>query len=258
MKNDLPAVCRLGDNGPAFSDAVGRLRESGGAQEAGALAQKIVSDNVTILRGGSDDSAASLLLGFMTGCDQLFETVIDLDESHRCVGLRCVSLYDALLPDGAEASSEWLRIDLSPDSFAALERYAHDKAVSGHARVRKAPSVFCTWYYYGLSVTERDMMSNMEELSRRKIPFDVFPLDEGWEITLGDWRLNDKFTLTHEEIAQTMRDHGFVPGIWTSPFIAHETAPVTQEHPDWLLHHRDGSPCLFPRSTACWTSPIRK
>ena len=246
MKNDLPAVCRLGDDGPAFSDAVGRLRESGGAHEPGASAGRIVSDDVTILRSGADVSAASVLLGFMTGFDQLFETVVELDGEHRCVGLRCASLYDALLPDGAEAFSEWLRIDLSSDSFAALERYAHDKAVSGQARVRTALGVFCTWYYYGLSVTERDMMSDMDELSRRKIPFDVFQLDEGWEITLGDWRLNGKFTMTHEEIARTMRGHGFVPGIWTSPFIAHETAPVTSEHPDWLLRHRDGSLCLFP------------
>ena len=37
-----------------------------------------------------------------------------------------------------------------------------------------------------------------------------------------------------------------VPGIWTSPFIAHETAPVTQEHPDWFLKDPDGRWILFP------------
>ena len=246
MKNDLPAVCRLGDDGAAFTDMVGELLETGGMGNDGAPARTIVSDDVTILRSGSSNEAAAVLLGFMTGDDLLFETVLDLDGAHRCAGLRCACLYDALLPDGAEAESEWLRIDLTPDSFAALDCYAADKASAGHARVKRAPSVFCTWYYYGLSVTEEDMMSDMEELTRRQIPFDVFQLDEGWERTLGDWRLNGKFTMSHREIAETMRAHGFMPGIWTSPFIAHETAPVTSEHPDWLLRHRDGSLCLFP------------
>ncbi|MBQ7488160.1 MAG: alpha-galactosidase, partial [Clostridia bacterium] len=152
----------------------------------------------------------------------------------------------AILPRGMEAASEWLRIDVSDDSFAALSRYADDRGASGNARVSAAPSVFCTWYYYGLSVTQEDVLSDLSKLRRRGISFDVFQLDEGWEMTLGDWRLNHKFSMSLPEIAHTISDYGFMPGIWTSPFIAHETAPVTKEHPEWLLRRRDGHLCLFP------------
>ena len=89
--------------GPAFADMVGQLRETGGMQKSGAAGQRIVSDDVTVLRSGETDAA--VLLGFMTGDDQLFETVVEVDENHRCTGLCCACVYDALLPDGAQALS---------------------------------------------------------------------------------------------------------------------------------------------------------
>jgi len=246
MKNDLPAVCRLGDDGPAFTDAVAKLRETGGMSQEQDAAGRIVSDDVTILCAGSERKE-SVLFGYITGADQLFETVLNLDKEHHCIGITSASLYEAELPAGEAVKSEWLRIECSENALDALDRYAED--VAGICNVKKRPvppSVFCTWYYYGLSVTEEDMMSDMTRLHERKIPFEVYQLDEGWEITLGDWRLNKKFTMTHAQIAQTMKAHGFIPGIWTSPFIAHETAPVCSEHPEWLLRHKDGNYCLFP------------
>jgi len=246
MKNDLPAVCRLGDQGAAFTDAVAKLRETGGMDRTQEAARKIISDDVTILCAGADRKEC-VLLGYITGADQLFETVLNLDAEHHCTGITSASVYDAELPAGASAKSEWLRIDCSRDALKALDHFAEDTARIGNVKKRATPpSVFCTWYYYGLSVTEEDMMSDMVRLHQRKIPFEVFQLDEGWEIVLGDWRLNNKFKMTHTEIAQTMREHGFIPGIWTSPFIAHETAPVAIEHPEWMLCHADGSYCLFP------------
>lgn len=246
MKNDLPAVCRLGDFGPAFSDAVSRLRETGGIDGGQAAANRIVSDQATVLCAGKD-GGESVLLGYLTGDSQLVETVLELDQGHQCTGLSSASLYQARLPAGCTAKSEWLRIWLGGGPLEALDRYAREKGKIYQARKRPVPlSVFCTWYYYGLSVTQQDMLRDMDGLRKRGIPFDVFQLDEGWEVALGDWRVNDKFTMSHREIAQEMKRNGFIPGIWTSPFIAHETAPVVLEHPEWILRHRDGSPCLFP------------
>ena len=245
MKNDLPGACRLGDRGEAFTDICEAVPENKTADTDKRAAYRLVSDDVTILRSGKK-GPASLLLGFMSGNDLLFETIGELDEARSLVGLRCSCLYNALLPDGAEAGSEWLRIDLTTDSFSALRSYAMDKALAGHALLRTPPSIFCTWYYYGFSITWEDMLTDLEQLYRRKIPLDVFQLDEGWSITLGDWRTNDRFPVPLTSIADEIRKRGFIPGIWTSPFIAHETAPVAIEHPEWMLRRSDGSLCLFP------------
>lgn len=49
-----------------------------------------------------------------------------------------------------------------------------------------------------------------------------------------------------KEIADRIRAAGYRPGIWTSPFVAKETAPVVLEHPDWVLRDKAGNPCIFP------------
>ena len=139
-----------------------------------------------------------------------------------------------------------IRVD-SEDLLQAIDDYAADKARIYHAlRSKNPPSVYCTWYYYGLTVTYEDVQENLNEIKRRKLPFDVYQIDEGWEVTLGDWRNNDKFPKPMKEVADEIREAGMIPGIWTSPFITHQTAPLTQEHPEWLLRHSNGELCLFP------------
>ena len=48
------------------------------------------------------------------------------------------------------------------------------------------------------------------------------------------------------DLADEIRQAGMTPGIWTSPFVAHETATVWQQHPEWRLCGTDGNPVLFP------------
>lgn len=44
-----------------------------------------------------------------------------------------------------------------------------------------------------------------------------------------------------KEVARDIRNAGLTAGIWTSPFIAHETASVWKEHPHWILRDKKGS-----------------
>ena len=100
-------------------------------------------------------------------------------------------------------------------------------------------------------------MSSLEQIEQKKLPFDVFQIDEGWEKTLGWWEANEKFPMPMEEIAARIRAAGLIPGIWTSPFVAKETAPVWQEHPDWVLRDHNGQPCIFPMNdTTYWVYDI--
>ena len=96
-----------------------------------------------------------------------------------------------------------------------------------------------------MSVTYEDVRESLEQIQEKKLPFDVFQVDEGWEITLGEWEPNPKFPCPMKQIADQIREAGMRPGIWTSPFIAYETATVWKQHPEWILRQKDGSPCLF-------------
>jgi hypothetical protein len=46
--------------------------------------------------------------------------------------------------------------------------------------------------------------------------------------------------------AARIREAGLIPGIWTSPFIAHESAGVWKKHPGWKLRGKDGDPESVP------------
>ena len=65
-----------------------------------------------------------------------------------------------------------------------------EKAERYNARYHsKAPSVFYTWYYYGLTVTYEDVALSLSEIKKKQLPFDVFQVDEGDGIT---WRMGTK------------------------------------------------------------------
>ena len=90
------------------------------------------------------------------------------------------------------------------------------------------------------------MRTNLSVIKERKLPYDVFQVDEGWEITLGEYEPNYKFPLPMKAVADEIREAGLIPGIWSSPFVAHETASVWKAHPEWILKDKAGRPCLFP------------
>ncbi|HZK27478.1 MAG TPA: glycoside hydrolase family 36 protein, partial [Thermoclostridium sp.] len=76
--------------------------------------------------------------------------------------------------------------------------------------------------------------------------FDVFQIDDGWEVAIGDWRNNEKFPKPMKEVAEEIREAGLTPGIWTSPFITDQNAPIVSEHYEYILKDSKGEPCLFP------------
>jgi len=248
-KNDMPSVCVLGVKDGSYKDAQAGLTETGGGMKDTSTPNRFLSDQLTVLTTG----AASLTMAFLTGADQMVETTLSMTPDDHFSALASSSLPECTIKPGQTISSEWLRIDRQPDALAAMNEFAADKAkIYNVKRNPKTPSVFCTWYYYGLSVTYDDVLSDLGELERRKIPFDVFQIDEGWEITLGDWRRNHKFPVPLDEVASIIQKAGFTPGIWTSPFIAHATAPICEEHPEWLLRKKNGELCLFPMNSTVY------
>ena len=252
MKNELPAICRLGDTGEAFSDARATLRESGGGAEQLDETPLLISDSLSLLSGGSG-SPSNFLFTFETGDRLLTDCLLSLTPNHRFKSLECACDANIVLEPGHSISSEWLFVSAPSDPAAAIDLYARRKALRYQARKgSRIPSVYCTWYYYGLTVSEVDVTENLSGLRRRQIPFEVFQVDEGWERCLGDWRPNEKFPSGMKQIADWIHEAGMTAGIWTSPFIAHEKAPVTKQHPDWFLRHPDGNWCLFPMNATVY------
>lgn len=240
-KNDMPTVFKFGTLDGCMKDAMGGMTESGDKTDVDATSE-IVSDHLTIL----GDTGNYVVIAFATGRDQLFNTRIAVDKDGNFQKLVSEVEFEIRLKAGASCQTETIYIEKTADVADAIKRFADEKAARYGARNQAHPSVFCTWYYYGLSVTYEDVKMNLKEMREKSLPFDVFQLDEGWEVTLGEWKPNQKFPKTMKELAAEIKEAGYRPGIWTSPFVASETATMWQEHPDWKLCDKEGNPCLFP------------
>lgn len=70
----------------------------------------------------------------------------------------------------------------------------------------------------------------------QELPFDVFQLDDGWQISLGNWEASSRFPSGMADLAGRIHKAGFTPGIWLAPFIVQPGSQLFKEHRDWLLH----------------------
>jgi hypothetical protein len=106
-------------------------------------------------------------------------------------------------------------------------------------------NIFCSWYFYGPEVTEQDILDNLVELKKKPLPLDVIQIDMGWDTAYGDWLANEKFPHGMEFLAKKIREAGFVPGIWTCPFIIQPDADILNRYPDIRLKNHSGQYTIF-------------
>ena len=108
----------------------------------------------------------------------------------------------------------------------------------GSAPGKPNPRVWCSWYslYTGISETLLGrIFDSLEDL-----PFDVLQVDDGWQVSIGDWEPNEKFPSGMEALAAKIRASGRTPGLWLAPLIVVRSSSTFREHRNWLLRDPDG------------------
>lgn len=156
----------------------------------------------------------------------------------------------------AHASTEWHRIKpgdtvtseafyIAPvaDIVSGLEEFADCVAeIAGASPIeRENPSGFCTWYYYAGKITPDTLRQNMAVLDAHKedLPVKYIQIDDGWYDCWGSWQNNDKFP-DMRALADEIKSHGYLPGIWLAPFGCHPGAQLFGDHPEYFVQFRDG------------------
>ena len=94
---------------------------------------------------------------------------------------------------------------------------------------RTAGDVWCSWYAYHEDIDEKTLHADLAGLSG--LPFDVFQIDDGWEVVVGDWEANAKFPEGMAAIAERITEAGLRPGLWLAPL---SPAPI----PRWCARSR--------------------
>ena len=114
------------------------------------------------------------------------------------------------------------------------------EAKFGKTRFDKAPRVWCSWYSLYKWINEHVIANALHSLG--DLPFDVFQIDDGWQITHGDWEPTKKFPSGMEEMAKQITATGRTAGLWLAPFMVTRLSSIFRDHPDWLLKDEDGRP----------------
>jgi alpha-galactosidase len=153
-------------------------------------------------------------------------------------GLAEVPSIRASFTDGA--------IEVSADG--EIEETAHPGTIEGAlgawadgyaARVgapapRPAPTAWCSWYHYFGSVTEADILENLDAVGAYDLPVDVIQIDDGWQAEIGDWLAFSGRFASLPGLAERIRRAGRRPGIWVAPFLVGAHSELARAHPQWF------------------------
>ncbi|WP_407426442.1 glycoside hydrolase family 36 protein [Treponema sp.] len=110
-----------------------------------------------------------------------------------------------------------------------------------------------SWYNHYAGINQELIKADLESLSHtenliKKYVLDskkpcVFQVDDGWEISLGDWDARrTRFPGGMKNLAKSISEKGYIPGLWLAPFIIDWRSEVAKAHRDWILRDKKGKP----------------
>jgi hypothetical protein len=214
----------------------------------------IIADPFLAIPVAADPEGPCLLIGYLDWTRHLAQLNMSFKEGKTGTVLN--GLYancefnDVAVPPGGERTTQWIYISVGQDFVGTVNEYADRVAKYHHIQQPpgNAPSVYCSWYWYGSNYTEeyflRDLQA-LKDLKNRK-PFDVFLIDESWGVNhWGDYTSNERFPGGMKFVADRIKEMGYVPGIWTPPYLVSPESELVRKHPEWVLKNSRGEHYTF-------------
>ena len=195
----------------------------------------------------------ALLLGFLT-FNRTAAGIVWLQRKEKNVlhGWAGCDFAGFQLQPGARVKSETLLVSACACPFTALEQYAEEAAVILKPRFPATPPMgWCSWYAYRLKVTEEHVLANAARIKERFPGYDFkyLQIDHGWQYKdiCGHWtQTNERFPNGLRHLSDRLGAMDYRLGLWMGIFTVLESAPLAQEHPEWLLKDRHGNPKPLP------------
>lgn len=145
---------------------------------------------------------------------------------------------------GASIVSEYFYLAPCRECVSGLKEFARTVAALANVSpsTRENPTGFCTWYYYGSKITPDVLRQNMAVLDehRENLPIRYIQIDDGWFDCWGSWNAKNEVFSNMKALADEIRSHGYLPGLWLAPFGCDPAAPIYAAHPDWFVHKPNG------------------
>lgn len=97
---------------------------------------------------------------------------------------------------------------------------------------------YSSWYNRYQNINEKSIMDDLAGCAEVLSPGDLFQIDDGWELAVGDWDTDTKkFPHGMKSAVDAIHERGFKAGLWLAPFVCQRSSAIAREHPDWLYRH---------------------
>lgn len=226
---------------------------------AEAMPGRFVSDMMTAVV--ESESQRGVIAGFVTAADQFSQVWLDGDPET----LNAASYADGLTVDpGQTLASETLYVELTSEPLRSLERYGDALATEMKALTYdEVANGWCSWYRYFTAVSERDVLSNLDDLAahRDEVPVQYVQLDDGFQADIGDWlTLNDKFPHGLKWLVEQIHERGYQAGLWLAPFLVGANSQLYKDHPDWVVRYASNTPyiAIFNWNQVCYALDLSR
>lgn len=130
----------------------------------------------------------------------------------------------------------------------ALGRWGADFAARAGlppGSLRPIPPVWCSWYAYGNTVTEQDILANLAAMEDLAVPADVVQIDDGYQAAPGDWLASSGRLRDLPGLVARIRDSGRRAGIWIAPMLVGRGSALLQRRPEWVVRDHDTGEPVF-------------
>ncbi|MDI6765477.1 MAG: alpha-galactosidase [Bacteroidota bacterium] len=198
---------------------------------------------------------SSILFGFLTNNQAINSISTEpLIKEAGQIQLSTVSDIKTLkIISGTMLQTDRLMISLDSDPFNNLERYSEylqmfapsinkpftpaGKPILRSRTTETVPTGWCSWYYYYQHISEDSILTNLNFASKhlKDAGLQYIQIDDGFQISAGDWGTNKKFPHGHKWLTDQIHNKGFLAGLWVAPFAISENSSIYKKHRDWLL-----------------------
>jgi Melibiase len=216
--------------------------------EAPAAGRSVSCDPFFIINDNRGEGN-NLFIGYQTFNLHLAEIDISFDKELQVENITAKCDFEgAEVPPDGSRTSQWVIVSQGSDANLLIDEY------TGRIRSfynideppKNAPTVYCTWYYHADNYNEEIFKGDIEQFKREHLPFDVFLIDECWDVgDWGDFEANSSFPDGMKWAAGQINSAGYTAGIWCAPFLVDGESDLSKDHSSWLLRNSKGKLCTF-------------
>ena len=188
------------------------------------VAGKSVSCDPFLIINNNRGTGENLFIGYQTFNLHLAEITFSFDKDLHLDNISANCDFEGVeVPPGGSRTSQWIIISRGSDANLLIDDFS--ERIRTYYDLEKppknAPSVYCTWYYHATNYNEDIFKGDIIQFRKEHLPFDVFLIDECWDVNdWGDFEANNNFPDGMKWIAEQISSTGYIPGIWSAPFLA--------------------------------------